>query len=122
MTTKEVADRLVELCRQGKIEDTQKELYAEDAVSIEANDSMGPRETKGLEGIKKKGEMFNSMLENFYGSTISDPLVAGNCFSIGWNMDAQMKGQERMMMSEICAVSYTHLRAHETDSYLVCRL
>ena len=22
----------------------------------------------------------------------------------------------------ICAVSYTHLRAHETDSYLVCRL
>ena len=21
-----------------------------------------------------------------------------------------------------CAVSYTHLRAHETDSYLVCRL
>ena len=23
---------------------------------------------------------------------------------------------------EIGAVSYTHLRAHETDSYLVCRL
>src|SRR5665647_1076035 len=22
----------------------------------------------------------------------------------------------------VCAVSYTHLRAHETDSYLVCRL
>src|SRR5665647_1022045 len=24
--------------------------------------------------------------------------------------------------SGTCAVSYTHLRAHETDSYLVCRL
>src|SRR5665647_3854741 len=23
---------------------------------------------------------------------------------------------------EVCPVSYTHLRAHETDSYLVCRL
>lgn len=102
MTTKEVADRLVELCRQGKIEDTQNELFAEDAVSIEPDDTMGPKETKGLEGIKKKGEMFNSMLENFYGATISDPIVAGNCFSIGWDMDAQMKGQERMMMSEIC--------------------
>ena len=102
MTTKEVADRLVELCRQGKIEDTQNELFAEDAVSIEPDDTMGPRETKGLEGIKKKGEMFNSMLENFYGATISEPVVAGNCFSIGWDMDAQMKGQERMMMSEIC--------------------
>jgi len=102
MTTKEVADRLVELCRQGKIEDTQTELFAEDAVSIEPDDSMGPRETKGLEGIKKKGEMFNSMLENFYGATISDPIVAGDCFSIGWDMDAQMKGKERMKMSEIC--------------------
>lgn len=102
MATKEGADRLVELCRQGKIEDTQKELFAEDAVSIEPNDSMGPRETKGLEAIQKKGEMFNSMLENFYGATISDPIVGGNCFSIAWDMDAQMKGQERMMMSEIC--------------------
>lgn len=102
MTTKEVADRLVELCRQGKIEDTHKELFAEDAVSIEANDSMGPRETKGMEAIKKKGEMFNSMLENLYGATISDPVVAGNYFSIGWDMDAQMKGRPRSMMSEIC--------------------
>lgn len=102
MTTKEVADRLVELCREGKIEDTHNELFAEDAVSIEPDDSMGPKETKGLEGIKKKSEMFNSMLENFYGATISDPVVGGSCFSIGWDMDAQMKGRERMMMSEIC--------------------
>jgi hypothetical protein len=102
MTTKQVADRLVELCRQGKIEDAQNELFADDALSIEANDTMGPRETKGIDAIKKKGEMFNSMLENFYGATISDPIVAGNHFSIAWEMDAQMKGQERMMMKEIC--------------------
>ncbi|MDQ6763631.1 MAG: nuclear transport factor 2 family protein [Bacteroidota bacterium] len=102
MTTKEVADRLVELCRNGKIEDAQNELYAKDAISIEPNDSMGPRETKGMEGIKKKGEMFNSMMEEFHGSTISDPVIAGNYFSLAWDMDAKMKGQERMMMSEIC--------------------
>lgn len=102
MTTKEVADRLVQICRQGKIEDAQKELFAEDAVSIEPDDSMGPRETRGLEGIKKKGEMFNSMMENFYGATISEAIVAGDCFSVAWDMDAQMKGRERMTMSEIC--------------------
>src|SRR5665647_3046533 len=28
----------------------------------------------------------------------------------------------RPLMSHYMAVSYTHLRAHETDSYLVCRL
>ena len=27
-----------------------------------------------------------------------------------------------VMFSTVAAVSYTHLRAHETDSYLVCRL
>ncbi|MEP6927806.1 MAG: SnoaL-like domain-containing protein [Ginsengibacter sp.] len=102
MTTKDVANRLVEICRQGKIEDAQKELFAEDAISIEPDDSMGPKETKGLEGIKKKGEMFNSMMEKFYGATISEPVVAADCFSIAWEMDAQMKGHERSMMSEIC--------------------
>ena len=40
MTTKEVADRLVSLCREGKIEDAQNELFANDAVSIEPNESM----------------------------------------------------------------------------------
>ncbi len=102
MTTKQVADRLVEICRAGKIPDALNELYAEDAVSIEPNDSMGPPETKGLDAIKKKGEMFNSMLEEFHGSTISDPVVAGDYFAISWDMDAKMKGHERMMMSEIC--------------------
>src|SRR5664279_5903474 len=30
--------------------------------------------------------------------------------------------QSRTTLSMVVAVSYTHLRAHETDSYLVCRL
>ena len=28
----------------------------------------------------------------------------------------------KVQRRNICSVSYTHLRAHETDSYLVCRL
>ena len=37
----------------------------------------------------------------------------------------QTKAKDKLMFSVQCsilAVSYTHLRAHETDSYLVCRL
>src|SRR5665647_3650866 len=33
-----------------------------------------------------------------------------------------IKGVFSMPGQSFCAVSYTHLRAHETDSYLVCRL
>ena len=29
---------------------------------------------------------------------------------------------EAIRMAAVTPVSYTHLRAHETDSYLVCRL
>src|SRR5665647_295067 len=35
--------------------------------------------------------------------------------------DAEKKGVAPAMLSRL-PVSYTHLRAHETDSYLVCRL
>lgn len=102
MTTQEVADRLVELCRQGKIEETQKELFAENATSTEASDMMGPRTVEGLPAIFKKGEEFNSMVEEFHGATITDPLVCGKHFSIAWTLDATMKGRGRSNMEEIC--------------------
>ena len=35
MTTKEIAERLVALCRQGQVETAQRELYAADAINIE---------------------------------------------------------------------------------------
>src|SRR5665647_1115092 len=34
----------------------------------------------------------------------------------------QMMGGKGMSQKQLEAVSYTNLRAHETDSYLVCRL
>ena len=35
MTIKEIADRLVQLCRKGDFETAQAELFADDAASIE---------------------------------------------------------------------------------------
>ena len=35
MNTRQISERLVELCRQGQFEAAQTELYADDAVSIE---------------------------------------------------------------------------------------
>ena len=56
MTTKEIATRLVELCQQGHFETAQKELYADDAVSIEQETSLAfEKEIKGLKNIIEKG-------------------------------------------------------------------
>ena len=103
MTTQEIATRLVELCREGKFEEAYKELFADDAVSIEP-EAMGgfEKETKGLDNLFKKAQQFNDMVEEFHGVTISDPVVAGNSFATALELDATMKGRGRSTMSEIC--------------------
>jgi len=101
MTTQQVADRLVELCRMGKIFETQEELYADEIVSIEPD--MAPvKEVKGKQALYEKGKMFEAMVEEHHSVSISDPIVAGSCFAINWIMDTTMKGRGRMQMEEIC--------------------
>ena len=102
MTTKEVADKLVKMCRDGKVEEAKQELFAEDIISIEPAEGILPKETKGIKAIEKKAELFISMVEQFHDSTITDPVVAGDYFSIGWHTDIQMKGEQRKTNSEIC--------------------
>ena|SRR5579872_1859634 len=103
MSTQAVANRLVELCRQGKFEEAQRELFAEDAVSIEQHETPAfARETKGLKAIIEKGHKWSSMLEQMHGCTVSAPLVVENAFSLIMGLDATMKGQGRMKLQEIC--------------------
>src|SRR5450432_4093952 len=102
MTTEEVADHLVELCRMGKIDEAHAELFSPNAVSIEANEMMGPKIVTGLNSIQEKSKLFQSMIEEFHGATISSPIVSGNHFAITWSLDATMKGQKRSTMEEVC--------------------
>jgi hypothetical protein len=103
MTVPQIAHRLAQLCNQGDFEQAQKELFADDAVSIEMQDSPGfPKETKGLDAIIEKGKNFASMVEEVHGCDASDPLVSGNVIALTLNMDVTMKGQPRSTLSELC--------------------
>ena len=62
MTTQEVANRLVELCREGKYKQVVQELYSPNIVSIEP-EGMPNRIVKGLEAIAQKSIKFESTLE-----------------------------------------------------------
>lgn len=101
MSTNEIANRLVELCRQGKFEEAQKELYAADAVSIEPEDAPGLTSVEGLENIVEKGRQFQAMVEEVHSAEMSDPAVAGNYFSVSLIMDVTFKGMGRTNMDEI---------------------
>jgi hypothetical protein len=103
VSTQQIAARLADLCRQGEFEAAQKELFAEDAVSIETQESpVFAKETKGLGNIIEKGHKWNSMVEQVHSCTTSAPVVAGNAFALTLTMDVTMKGRGRMKMEEVC--------------------
>lgn len=101
MSTESVAKRLVELCRAGKFEEAQKELYAQDAVSLEPEGAPFG-DVKGLDAIYKKGDAFQAGIEETHGIEVSDAIVVGNWFSLSMTLDVTMKGRGRMAMAEIC--------------------
>ncbi len=101
MTTQEVAARYNELAKESKWNQIQEELYADNAVSIEPPHAQGMQSVEGKEAIKKKGEMFQAMIETMHSDYCGEPTVAGNHFSVAMGMDVSMKGMGRMNMDEI---------------------
>lgn len=104
MSTETVAKRLVAMCRHGQFEEAQHELYAKDAVSTEpesaANGPLG--NVKGLDAILEKGKRFQAGVQEIHGIEVSEPLIAGNWFSISMALDVTMKEYGRNTMTEIC--------------------
>ena len=103
MSAKEIAGRLAELCRERKWEEAQKELFADDAVSIEPHASPAfEKETKGLNAIIEKGHKFESMTQEMHRIDVSEPIVAGNAISFKLTMEITMKGRPKETWEEIC--------------------
>jgi ketosteroid isomerase-like protein len=104
MTTQEVADTLVKLCSQGKFEEATDELYAPDIVSMEAGAPPGgSRETKGIAGVKAKGEWWVAN-HDVHSVAVEGPLVAGSHFAVTFKMDVTFKPQSKRFTMEEIAV------------------
>lgn len=103
MTTNEIAQRLAALCKEEAYEQAQKELFAEDAVSIEPMASPAfEKETHGLKNIIEKGHKFEAMVEAMHSTVVSEPLVVANSIAFTLSMDVTMKGRPRESMTELC--------------------
>jgi hypothetical protein len=103
MTTSEIAQRLVTLCRTGKWHEAQQELFAPDIVSREEEATPGfAQETKGMAAVQEKGRVWQTMVEQLHGLEVSDPVIAGRSFACTMTLDVTMKGQPRAKMTELC--------------------
>ena len=103
MSTQEIAIRPADPAGQGEFEAAQRELFAQDALSIEACATEHfARETQGLPALLEKGRKWQAMVERVHSCSTSAPLVAGNAIATTLAMELTMKGRGRMQLAELC--------------------
>jgi len=103
----QVGHRLVELCRDGRFEEAVRELYADDAVSVEAMDGPHGRSIEGKPAILEMGEAWEKM-HDVHSVAVEGPFPNGDgtafiCFmSIDVTAKEGPMAGQRMQMEEAC--------------------
>lgn len=102
MTTKQVANKLVKLCSQGKFSQAADALYSDDIVSLEAGAPPGmDRESKGIAAVKAKGEWWEAN-HKVHSVKVEGPLIAGSHFAVTFKLDVTfIREKKRFKMQEI---------------------
>jgi hypothetical protein len=100
-SVEEVAKQLVELCREEKFEEVVDTLYSDGVVSIEPNGAP-VKEMRGISRIREKALQFNAMIEKRDGVSVSEPLIAGNFFTVLMKMNVEFRGGSRTVLEELC--------------------
>ena len=95
----EIANRLISLCTKREFVEAYTELYAEHAESIDPNYKNEP--FKGLANLVDRERQFLSVTE-IHDIKVSEPLFAGNYFSVIISMDFTVKNQSRKKLEELC--------------------
>lgn len=106
MSTMEIANTLIDLCKQGKNHEAITTLYSRDIVSNEAGAAPGmPQEISGIDAVMAKGQwwMDNHIVHE---ANIGGPWPNGDQFIVTYKYDVTNKPSgNRFMMEE--AALYT---------------
>ena len=102
MTTQEIGKRYVTLCQQGKNDVCLDELYAKNAVSVEAATPPGSERTaKGLDAIRAKGKDWTES-HVVHNAEVTGPFPNENRFAVRFVYDVTDKPSgKRTMMDEV---------------------
>lgn len=100
-TVHEVAARFSELAREEKWFEIQDELFAEHVRSVEPSNSPYLKNTEGKSRVRKKAEDWVKRIEAAHRLYTTEPVVAGNHFAVGREMDLTVQGLGRIQIYEI---------------------
>ena len=101
VTTLEVAARFNELAQQEKWFEIHDELFADKVKSIDPPGSPYMGYAEGKAAVRKKGEDFVKTITAFHGASTTEPVVAGDHFAVGREMDITVQGHGRIQINEI---------------------
>jgi hypothetical protein len=104
MTTQEIAASYQEMMSQRKFIEIQDTFYHVDVVCQEPEKaaSMGfPVFTNGIEAVKAKGIARRATMETMHSYSCSEPIVAGEFFSVVLKQEVTFKGKPRLNLEEI---------------------
>ena len=91
MTTAELANQFVTMCKQGKNFDVMKQLYDENIVSVEsALRKTGSHETTGKAAVIQKSAEWAGAYE-IHGATVDGPFLLGDRFAVVFAFDVTPK-------------------------------
>jgi ketosteroid isomerase-like protein len=101
MTTEEVAYRFNELARQEKWFEIQEELFSDNVKSIDPQNSPYFGYAEGKATVRKKGEEFVKKIEAVHKRYTTEPVVAGNHFAVGREVDITTQEFGRIQINEV---------------------
>jgi ketosteroid isomerase-like protein len=103
MTVEAIAKRYVAMCQKGMFNQVLDELFAANAVSVEAfaPPGAGSPEAVGLPAIRAKGEWWAGN-HDIHSMVVTGPYPNGNRFAVRFELDVTHKpSKKRIQMDEI---------------------
>lgn len=101
MTTQEVAEKFDALAQQEKWFEIQDEFFSDDVKSIEPENSPWLKNAEGKIPVREKGEAWVKRIEQAHHLHTTEPVVSGNHFAVGREMDLTVQGLGRIQINEI---------------------
>ena len=101
MTTAEVASRFNELAKQEKWFEIQDELFADTVRSTDPAHSPYFGYAEGKADVRNKGEEFGKTIEAVHRTHTTEPVVGGNHFAVGREVDITLQEFGRIQMNEV---------------------
>lgn len=102
MSVAEIAQGLVDLCRQGKHLEAVNTYYSDNIVSVESGAPPGQSpETKGIDGVRGKNKWWVDNHE-VHSAEANGPYVGDNQFAVQFKFDVTQKQTgQRFQMEEM---------------------